>query len=150
MCASKNTNRDKKSGYEKRGDLEVELTEIDFSRIERLRDGVRNLYSLETDDEENRERIKSEIDDVLTKYLNTYEKFEKFNSAESRNLYFKKQELALEASHDWSEKCRLFLFRILGSVLLVVTLFGIGYIESEFDWANLPMTKYLSAAQKIP
>jgi len=67
---------------------------------------------------------------------------------EIRKIALKEKELKLEAKHDWAEKFRLYFFRVLASLLFIITLFTIGYIEKEYEWATLPLSKYVSKTSK--
>ncbi|ELH7496491.1 hypothetical protein ACSYON_004354 [Vibrio vulnificus] len=131
---------DKRSRTEIREDFEKELQALDKDAIEKLKDDicVMEQYS------EEYSNSKNDVENALVKFLRFYDKFEDLNSEESRKVALKEQELKLEAKHDWAEKFRLFFFRVLASVLFIVTLFTIGYIEKEYDWATLPMSKYIS------
>ncbi|ELB2152578.1 hypothetical protein QNS29_004766 [Vibrio parahaemolyticus] len=131
---------DKRSRTEIREDFEKELQALDKDAIEKLKDDVcaMDQYS------EEYSNSKNDVENALVKILRFYDKFENLNSEESRKVALKEQELKLEAKHDWAEKFRLFFFRVLASVLFIVTLFTIGYIEKEYDWATLPMSKYIS------
>ncbi|MEZ9178309.1 hypothetical protein ACP43V_08670 [Vibrio genomosp. F10 str. 9ZC157] len=131
---------DKRSRTEIRDDFEKELKALNKDAIEKLKNDICDMdqYSEEYNNSKN------DIENALIKILRFYDKFEDLNSEESRKVALKEQELKLEAKHDWAEKFRLFFFRVLASVLFIVTLFSIGYIEKEYDWATLPMSKYMS------
>ncbi|CAH6820495.1 conserved hypothetical protein [Vibrio chagasii] len=131
---------DKRSRTEIREDFEKELKALDKYAIEKLKD---DICAMEQYSEEY-SKSKNDVENALVKILRFYDKFEDLNSEESRKVGLKEQELKLEAKHDWAEKFRLFFFRVLASVLFIVTLFTIGYIEKEYDWATLPMSKYIS------
>ncbi|EGQ9279566.1 hypothetical protein K6672_004301 [Vibrio vulnificus] len=131
---------DKRSRTEIREDFEKELQALDKDAIEKLKD---DICAMEQYSEEY-SNSKNDVENALVKFLRFYDKFEDLNSEESRKVALKEQELKLEAKHDWAEKFRLFFFRVLASVLFIVTLFTIGYIEKEYDWATLPMSKYIS------
>ncbi|MFG1489123.1 hypothetical protein ABMA58_07715 [Oceanospirillum sp. HFRX-1_2] len=130
---------DNRSRAEVREDFEKKLEQLDFSVLEQLKEN-----SLNASEPEEFMVLKDDIEDALIKFLRFYKTFEDLNSEESRKVALKEKELKLEAKHDWSNKFRLFFFRILGSALLIITLFSIGYVEHEYDWARLPMTKYFS------
>ena len=136
---------DKRTRAEIREDFEKELAALDFKEIEGLKEKL-----LDIREAKDIMPLKEDIENSLIKFLRYYDKFEDLNSEESRKVALKEKELALEAKHDWKEKFRLFIFRILASILLIVTLFAIGYIEHEYEWARLPMSKYLDASKKLP
>jgi hypothetical protein len=136
---------DKRTRAEVREDFEKELESLDFAVIEELKEKL-----LDAHDPKEVFSLKEDLENSLVKFLRFYYKFEDLNSEESRKLALKEKELSLEAKHDWKEKFRLFFFRILASFLLVVTLFAIGYIEHEYEWARLPMSKYLDPTKKLP
>lgn len=129
-----------------REDFNNRLKKLDIQAIDKLSKVVikADKYS------EEYQNCKADIEDALRKFLRYYNEFEDLNSEESRKVSLKEQELKLEAKHDWAEKCRLFFFRILASVLFIVSLFTIGYIEKEYDWATLPLSKYVSSAPAYP
>ena len=127
---------DNRSRAERREDFEKRLKSLDKKAIEDLKERV-----IETSDSEELMNLKEDIEDSLVKFIRFYDRFEDLNSEESRKVALKEKELKLDARYDWREKSRLFLFRILGSALVVVTLFAIGYIEHEYEWARLPMSK---------
>ncbi|WP_139332590.1 hypothetical protein [Aquipseudomonas alcaligenes] len=136
---------DNRSRAERREDFERKLKALDKNSIEALRDRVRD-----SNDPDELAAMKEDIQNSLTKLIIFYDNFESLNSEESRKVSLKERELKLEARYDWREKSRLFLFRILGSALVVVTLFFIGYVEHEYEWARLPMTKYLNTSTTLP
>jgi hypothetical protein len=136
---------DTRSRAERREDFEKELASLDRVTIENLRDKL-----LESSKDDDLKYIKEDLENALIKFIRFYDKFEDLNSDESRKVALKEKELILEAKHDWKEKFRLFFFRVLGSALLIITLFFIGYIEHEYDWARLPMSKYLNTSAKLP
>jgi len=130
---------DKRSRAEVREDFESELEKLDIPALEALKE-----KTLDTTEPSEFFDLKDDIENSLVKFLRFHRAFEDLNSEESRKVALKEKELKLEAKHDWSSKFRLFFFRVLASVLLVITLFGIGCIEYRYDWAKLPMTKYFS------
>ncbi|WP_313037002.1 hypothetical protein [Stutzerimonas nitrititolerans] len=136
---------DNRSRAERREDFEKRLKTLDKKAIENLKDRV-----IEIREPEDLMALKEDIEDSLIKFIRFYDKFDDLNSEESRKVALKEKELKLDASYDWREKARLFLFRILGSALVVVTLFAIGYIEHEYEWARLPMSKYLNTSTTLP
>lgn len=136
---------DKRSRSEVREDFEKKLKSLDKDAIEDLKAKL-----VEAHDPEEVMALKEDIEDSLIKFIRYYDHFEDLNSDESRKVALKEKELKLDARYDWREKARLFFFRVLGSVLVVITLFVIGYIEHEYDWARLPMSKYLNTGAKLP
>ncbi len=136
---------DNRSRAERREDFEKKLKSLDKKTIEDLKDRV-----IEIREPEDLMALKEDIEDSLIKFIRFYDRFEDLNSEESRKVALKEKELKLDAHYDWREKARLFLFRILGSALVVVTLFAIGYIEHEYEWARLPMSKYLNTSTTLP
>ncbi|TGG93834.1 hypothetical protein E4656_06465 [Natronospirillum operosum] len=137
--------RDNRTRAEVREDFDKELEELDFAALEELKE-----KALDATEPEGFFELKDDLENSLVKFLRFYRAFEGLNSEESRKVALKEQELKLEARHDWASKFRLFFFRILASALLVFTLFGIGYIEYQYDWARLPMTKYFSPTVTQP
>ena len=136
---------DNRSRAERREDFEKKLKSLDKKTIENLKDRV-----IEIREPEDLMALKEDIEDSLIKFIRFYDRFDDLNSEESRKVALKEKELKLDARYDWREKARLFLFRILGSALVVVTLFAIGYIEHEYEWARLPMSKYLNTSTTLP
>jgi len=136
---------DNRSRAERREDFEKKLKSLDKKTIENLKDRV-----IEISEPGDLMALKEDIEDSLIKFIKFYDRFDDLNSEESRKVALKEKELKLDARYDWREKARLFLFRILGSALVVVTLFAIGYIEHEYKWARLPMSKYLNTSTTLP
>lgn len=136
---------DKRTRAEVREDFEKKLKALDKDTIEELKNKI-----LDINEPGDLMALKEDIEDSLVKFIRYYDHFEDLNSDESRKVALKEKELKLDARYDWREKARLFFFRVLGSVLLVVTLFVIGYIEHEYEWARLPMSKYLNTSAKLP
>ncbi len=136
---------DKRTRAEVREDFEKKLKALDKDAIEELKNKILDIH--EADDFIY---LKKDIEDSLVKFIRYYDHFEDLNSDESRKVGLKEKELKLDARYDWREKARLFFFRILASALLVVTLFVIGYVEHEYEWAKLPMSKYLNTSAKLP
>ncbi|WP_231758797.1 hypothetical protein [Microbulbifer elongatus] len=133
--------QDNRTRQERREDFEEELGKIDRAFLEDIKNTVLNSQS-----KEELWSLKEEVENCLIKFSRYFDSFENFNAEETRKVELKKRELKLEARHDWSSKFRLFFFRVLASFLLIVTLFSIGYIEHEYEWARLPMSKYLKIA----
>jgi phosphoenolpyruvate carboxylase len=136
---------DNRTRSERREDFERRLEGIDKKSLEDLKEIISNASS-----SDELMELKEDIEDSLTKFIQYYDQFNNLNSEESRKVALKEKELKLDARYDWREKARLFLFRILGSALVVATLFAIGYIEHEYEWARLPMSKYLNTSTTIP
>ncbi len=147
LATPKITPVDRRSRAEIREDFESTLRKIDKEQIESLIDFLNNI---ENDGNESIEekilKEKDSLENTLIKFSRCIKKFDVLNSDEERKLHLKEKELRLEASHDWKDKFRLFFFRGLASALLIVTLFTIGYIEHEYEWAHLPMSKYLKVS----
>jgi hypothetical protein len=122
---------DKRSRAEVREDFERELEALDLSALEDLKQ-----KALDASEPEEFFDLKDDLENSLVKFLRFYSAFEDLNSEQSRKVSLKEKELKLDARHDWSNKFRLFFFIVLASVLLVVTLFGIGYIEHRYDWQS--------------
>lgn len=134
---------DNRTRAERREDLERSLSGID-------REGLRELVNIVDDVAGSsvkspailKERL-SDIKHALMKFEKLHDEFLHLNSQEDRRISYRDKELRLEALHDWKDKFRLFFFRVLASVLFVVMVFAIGYIEHEYDWARLPLAKYM-------
>ncbi|WP_133151118.1 hypothetical protein [Vibrio cyclitrophicus] len=137
---------DRRTRAERREDFEKRLGTIDKDFISNLKETV-----IQSEINSNEyQNCKEDIEDTLIKFLRLYDEFKDLNSEESRKVALKEQELRVEAKHDWAEKFRLFFFRILASILFIISLFSIGYIEKEYDWATLPLSKYVSVAPTTP
>lgn len=136
---------DNRSRLEVREDFERKLKSLDKDKIEDL---LVKVEKINNPDEFI--SLREDIEDSLVKFIRFYDCFEDLNSEESRKVALKEKELKLDARYDWRDKARLFFFRILGSALVVVTLFVIGYVEHEYEWARLPMTKYLNTSTALP
>ncbi len=129
---------DNRSRAERREDLEKELSEIDKKTLLELKEKILNA-----NDPDKLFIFKNDIENTTIKFLRYIDKYEELNSIESRKVDLKEKELQLEAKHDWAEKTRLFFFRILATILFISSLFIIGYIEHTYDWARLPLSKYI-------
>ncbi|SMM98222.1 hypothetical protein SPONL_2060 [uncultured Candidatus Thioglobus sp.] len=133
---------DYRSRAEQKEDFETKILEIDQKKIRLLVDVWKKI-------ENNKEIKLLEVKDLeestintLIKYQRTISTFEVLNSDLAVQLDYKKNELKFIAMADWKNKFRLFFFRILWTILFVGSLFVVGYIEKEYEWANLPMSKY--------
>ena len=134
---------DKRSRTEVREDFEKELSLLDKSALIELKEAIISIHEHGESPETDLFSHKNDIENALTILIRHIDNFNDINSDESRKVSLKEAELKLEAKHDWSEKTRLFFFRVLASLLFILTLFTIGYIEHEYDWARLPMSKYI-------
>lgn len=134
---------DTRSRAEYREDFEKELASLDKQVLIELKNKIIKIKASSGDHENDFWGHKNDIENSIIKFIRYIEKFEEHSYEGSRKLSLKGQELKLEAKHDWAEKSRLFFFRVLASVLFVCTLFAIGYIEREYDWATLPLSKYV-------
>ena len=129
---------DKRSRSERREDFERKLKELDKPTLIQLLDDIKDVSNYE-----DLWDYKSDLQNTVSKLIRYMNEFDDLNSDESRKIALKEQELKLESKHDWAGKFRLFFFRILATVLFVISLFTIGYIEHNYDWAKLPLSKYI-------
>lgn len=129
-----------------REDFNNELAAIDKKALIKLKDDISAFSGNQESELWGR---KEEIENFLIKFIRYIAEFEHFKLEESRKIELKKQELRLDAKHDWADKFRLFFFRVLASTLFVITLFAMGYIEKKYDWATLPLSKYVKPASAI-
>jgi hypothetical protein len=141
---------DKRSRAERREDFEKELASLDKEALIELRDKIQDIYEHSESHELKLWEYKEDLENSVIKLIRYIDKFESLNSEESRKIELKKKELKLDAKHDWSDKFRLFFFRVLASALFIGTLFAIGYIEKEYDWATLPLSKYVKPVPNVP
>lgn len=142
---------DRRSRADKREDFENKLSKIDKNQLDLLITFLQEIESENTQDIESRFLNEREsLENALIKFSKYITKFQHLNSEMERKLDLKEKELELEASHDWKNKFRLFFFRGMASALLIITLFAIGYIEHTYDWAHLPMSKYLESPSITP
>jgi len=137
---------DKRSRAEWREDFEKELAALDKDALIELRDNIQDINDYSDNHESELWTHKEDLENSVIKLIRYMNKFDDLNSEESRKIALTEQELKLEAKHDWAEKFRLFFFRILATTLFVISLFAIGYIEHNYDWAKLPLSKYVTAA----
>lgn len=140
---------DRRSRAEVREDFEGELAKLDKNALVSLKEKVVKLDKYNNEDTDELWRCKEDLENSLVKLIRYIDKFEELNSEESRTVALKEKELKLEGKHDWYDKFRLFFFRVLTSMLFVSTLFAIGYIEKEYDWATLPLSKYVKPAPPV-
>jgi DNA-directed RNA polymerase subunit F len=141
---------DNRTRSERREDFEKELAALDKDALTKLLERIKEITERYEGYENALWENKDDIQNAISKLIKYIDKFENLNSEEARKIEFKRRELALETSHDWKEKFRTFFFRILASILFISTLFAIGYIEHEYEWARLPLSKYVSPAPSIP
>lgn len=137
---------DKRSRADRKEDLEKELAALDKNSLIVLHDEIHDLSDDPRLNESSIGDHKKDIETALRKLIKHIDEFEDLNSAESRKVALKEKELKLESLHDWKEKGRLFFFRVLASALFICTIFAVGYIEKEYDWATLPLSKYITPA----
>jgi len=137
---------DHRSRQERKDDFEKKISGIDKEWLAALKNRVKELPS----DDHPYLNIKDDMEDALIKFTRYIDQFEHFNSEEERQLAYRKKELKAEAGHDWKEKSRLLFFRVLSTTLFIASLFAIGYIEHNYDWARLPMAKYLNPSKILP
>ncbi len=140
---------DKRSRAEAREDFDKELASIDKSSLIELKNKLLEVSENPKGNQDDIWSLKNDLENSLIKFIKYIDKLEDLNGIESRKVALKESELKLEARHDWAEKFRLFFFRVLASVLFVCTLFVIGYIEKEYDWATLPLSKYVKPVPSV-
>lgn len=141
---------DKRSRAERKEDFEKEISALDKKAITELKDKLIGLTKDADGRQEDIWLLKNDLENSLIKFIRYIDEFEDLNSDESRKLSHKKKELKLDARHDWADKSRLFIFRVLASTLFICTLFIIGYVEREYDWATLPLSKYIKPLPNAP
>ena len=140
-------NVDSRSRAERLEDLDKALADIDLDKIRAI---VKVFKTTDVFDDSVTDKLKSDVTNTLEKFARYFNEFQELNSEGSRKIELKQEELKLEVQHDWKAKWRLFFFRVLATVLFISTLFVVGYIEHSYDWARLPMSKYLNTSQKLP
>ena len=89
-----------------------------------------------------------EIQSLFITLTEEVEYSEKLNAEDAQKLKQQREALRLEARYDWYGKFRTFLFSVMGAALFIVTLFTIGYIEKNYDWAVLPLAKYVEVSSE--
>lgn len=139
---------DRRSRQEIRDDYTQKLAEISKDEI---RQAINFLNSSDFSDF-NAEEHDKEIDfinDCLVKLERYKDDFESLNSEHSRRINLKREELKLDADADLSEKWRTFRFRILGSGLLIITLFLLGTLNHHITWLHLPFERIFSTQLPI-
>jgi hypothetical protein len=140
---------DTRSRADKKEDFEKKLSEINKEQLDELVKMLeKDRYIFFQRDVDN--RIPDLIENSLTKFSKYINEFEQYKLEEERKLSLKTSELKLEASHDWREKFRLFFFRALASLLFIITIFTIGYLEKNYEWAQLPLSKYIKSVPTAP
>lgn len=141
---------DKRSRAERREDFEKELAALDKDALIELRDKIQDINDYSEGFESEFWSHKEDLENSVIKLIRYMNKFDDLNSDESRKIALKEQELKLEAKHDWADKFRLFFFRILATALFVSSLFIIGYLEHNYEWAKLPLSKYVKTTPASP
>ncbi len=137
---------DTRTRQEHREDFEKKLSQIDEKWLNQLQ---ADLITFKHSDPKKQDQIHDNLTIALTKFTRYIDEFKLHRTDEERKLSYKKKELHIQATHDWKNKFRLFFFRVLASALLVATLFAIGYIEHEYDWARLPLSKYFNPTSSL-
>ena len=140
---------DNRSRTERREDFEKDLSALDKKALIELKEQIIDL-SEHGSGSSDLWAHKEDIENSLIKLIRYIDKFEDLNSDESRKVALKEQELKLEAKHDWAEKFRLFFFRVLATGLFIASLFIMGYVEHNYDWARLPLSKYIKTVPVEP
>jgi hypothetical protein len=140
---------DNRSRTERREDFEKDLAALDKKELIALKESIMDISEYGSGESKLWEH-KDDIENSLIKLIRYIDKFEDLNSDESRKVALKEQELKLEAKHDWAEKYRLFFFRVLATALFITSLFIMGYIEHNYDWARLPLSKYIKTVPIEP
>lgn len=141
---------DKRSRADRKEDFEKELEALDKEALIELRDRIQDISDYTEEYESEFWKHKEDLENSVIKLIRHLNKFDDLNSEESRKISLKEQELKLESRHDWADKFRLFFFRILATTLFVTSLFAIGYIEDTYEWAKLPLSKYVKAVPAMP
>ena len=130
---------DNRTRAERIQDFREQLEAIDRDELERL------INVLDSPEIKYLEDINN-LENSLIRFRDLIDQFHQLNDQDFRLLGRRAQELELEEKHDWRSKWRLLFFRVMGTTLLVVTVFLVGYIEHTYDWARLPMSSYFSPA----
>jgi hypothetical protein len=139
---------DNRSRAELKEDFETEILKIDREKIKLLIDTLKKVKNDKGIQQSKIKDLQENTINTLIKYERTISTFEALNSDLAVQLDYKKNELKFTTKADWRDKFRLFFFRVLWTLLFVVSLFAVGYIEQEYDWAHLPMSKYFNAKMK--
>lgn len=124
-------------------DYEKRLASIKVEDVNRLIGKLSSIEKKLEDDDDSNYKLFQANRDALTILLRYKEDFERHTSEMEQRLRYKQREVNIEKRADWAEKFRLFFFRTLGAALLVITLFTVGYIEHNYEWARLPLSAYL-------
>ncbi len=135
---------DDRNRAEIKEDFETEILKIDQDTIELLIVTWEEIQDNEEVTLDEVSGLKEDTINTLIKYQRTINTFKELNSDLAVRLDYKKNELKFITLADWKSKFRLFFFRILWTLLFVSSLFTVGYIEQEYEWAHLPMSKYFS------
>jgi len=133
---------DMRTRQERKDDRQIELSKLNIDDIRDALEYMRNEDS-ELREPESVTRNHQLVVDNLELFLQHKTTFEDLNSDHSRRIALRKNELDIEADADLKEKWRTFKFRVLGSGLLVATLFVIGTINHHVSWLHLPFESLL-------
>lgn len=133
---------DNRNRAERKEDFEVEMLKIDQKKITLLIDVWEKLKNNKEITPNEVIGLKEDTINTLIKYQRTINTFKELNSDLAVQLDYKKNELKFITQADWKNKFRLFFFRVLWTLLFISSLFAVGYIEHEYEWAHLPMSKY--------
>ncbi len=135
---------DNRNRAEIKEDFDAEILKIDQKKIKLLIDVWEEIQDNKKITLDEVSGLKEDTINTLIKYQRTINTFKELNSDLAVRLDYKKNELKFITRADWKSKFRLFFFRILWTLLFVSSLFAVGYIEQEYEWAHLPMSKYFS------
>lgn len=141
---------DNRSRTEKKEDREFELALIDFDDINEALEFMEDPSVVESMDDDALIEKKKLVVDCLEKFSRYKAEFEELNSDHYRRIKLKQHELFIEANADWKEKWRTFWFRVLGSLLLIITLFAIGTIHHHVNWLYLPFESVMKMKAITP
>ncbi len=135
---------DDRNRAEIKEDFETEILKVDQERVELLIVAWEEIQDNKEITLDKVSYLKENTIYTLIKYQRTINTFKELNSDLAVRLDYKKNELKFITWADWKSKFRLFFFRILWTLLFISSLFAVGYIEQEYEWAHLPMSKYFS------
>lgn len=141
---------DLRSSEQRRADKEQELAKIDKQSISSALNVINDF--IKQDRATSTLSLTAEANNIkncLLKFEKYIDDLEEANSDKARKIALKKEEQKLDAKYDFWEKVRLFGFRVLGSILLIVTVFAIGTIDAKVEWLHLPLSSYINKSTVI-
>ncbi len=148
--------------------IDEQFTDFDIDGLTALKKDVNGLNSHDREAVQKMEDTLNKVEDVLEKYIDDYQTFEKLNSEQFRTIKMKQAELELEhenhvlklmaqeaeaklqSKYDWKEKWRHLFIKSLGTALFIGLLLFVGWLVKTYEWAELPYSSVFKSIVPFP